>query len=710
MTAFSTFSISTSSSSLFLLLIILFAAFSFYVYKYTIPIVSRGLKIILVSIRSVIFFLILFLILDPVISILHKKTIDPKTYVFIDNSNSIAAKDSIKRLSETTNFLKNISSENLIRYNLYTFGEKIDSLNTKQFEKVNFKEPQTNFAKIIDYAKINQSSMNSIVILSDGIITDGIDPTYQAEKLQIPIFTVGIGDTTQKRDVLIYNVLFNQTIYAGKQSTVEVDIKNFGFGNNSTRVTLFEENKVLESKDVLLNESGFNKILFNYEPSSGGEKKLKAIVSPLNGEYSTDNNAHIFYVNVLDTKLKICLVSGTPSADVSAIVKALSSDKNIQVKKIIQTAPGKFLNDQKPILIDSADVIFLVDFPTSNSSQDLLEKVSTAINQNKPFFFLLSTSVDLYRLNNIKEILPFSFSRLGSNLLQVQPELISGSFSSYFSSSNNKKEIWNNLPPTSQFAIELANKPGSNILVKSKVRNVLISNPLVVTKSLGKQRAFTILCSDIWKWQLQTAEKNPEFFDNFINDIVKWLSVSSQQKQFSVHTEKKMFSSGEQVEIKAELYDQTFVPIDTAKIELQLTQGEKKIDLTLSPLGNGIYTTEFTPITIGDYSFEGTAHINNNIIKSTLGRLTVGEIQIEKIDTRMRADFLKLLARSSVGEYYSLENSSLLIKKLRDINQKSIKQLDIKNEFQLFSQWWILAMIIILFSFEWFIRKRSGMI
>jgi len=95
------------------------------------------------------------------------------------------------------------------------------------------------------------------------------------------------------------------------------------------------------------------------------------------------------------------------------------------------------------------------------------------------------------------------------------------------------------LPPVSQATAKIQIKPGSNTLVTSKVKNIPIANPLVVTRSLGKQRAFAILAGDIWKWQLQTAEKYPEFFDNFINDIVKWLNLSSLQKQFSISTDKK---------------------------------------------------------------------------------------------------------------------------------------------------------------------------
>ncbi len=711
MTSLSRFSILTSGSWLLIILFVLMlAAFSYFVYKYTIPKVSSGLRTFLIIIRSLIFILILFLIFEPVLSLIQKETVESTTHIYIDNSNSIASKDSLIKLQQTLSLINDLNSTNGIKTKFYTFGKRIDSLEVEQSEKINFRESQTNFVSIIENIKKNNSQINSAVILSDGIITDGIDPTYKAEKLQIPIFTIGIGDSTQKKDIQIYNVLYNQVIYADKPTTIEVAVKNYGFENRNTRVSFFEENKFIETKDLILSEGGLNKIPFSYKPTGNGEKKLTVSISPLESEATIKNNSRVFYVNVLDTKLQVCLIAGSPSADVSAISKALSTDKNIQLKKLIQISQNKFWNDVNPNVLDSADLLFLVDFPTSNISQNLIDKISSAVNRNKPFFFLLSSGVSLNRLNTFEKALPFSFSSGTNEFIQVQPDLSSESFSSYFSTSNNKKDTWNNLPQVTQFSTELSVKPGSNVLVKSKVRNISIGNPLIVSRSLGKQKVFSILAGDIWRWQLQTAGRNPEFFDNFINDVVKWLSVSSQQKQFRITTDKKNYSPGDDVEFTAELYDHTFSPIDTAKISLRVSFNTKIIELNFSPVDNGIYTSSFTPLEAGDFSLEGTASLNGSTIRSDRGRFNVGEIQIEKLDTRMRVEFLKLLSNSTNGSYYSVENCNGLKEKLRKLNQFSSKEKISKSEYQLWANEWILIAIIFLFAMEWFIRKRAGMI
>ena len=711
MTGLIGFSILISGSwALLLIFILALAAFSYFIYKYTIPGISSGLRIFLVILRSIILALVLFLIFEPVLSLVQKEEMESKTYVYIDNSNSIAAKDSLKRLESTLSFIKDLNSTGGIRAAFFTFGKKIDSIASGETGRINLSESQTNISSVLADIRKKGSRINSAVILTDGIITDGIDPLYQAEKLQIPLFTVGIGDSSIKRDVQIYNILTNRVIYAGKPTAIEVTVRNTGFEKRNARISFFEENNFIESKDLNLSETGSDKIQFNYKPVQRGEKKLKVSVTYFDGEESSLNNSRVFFVNVLDTKLKICLIAGSPSADVSAISDAITTDKNIELKKLIQTSPTRFLNDANTSVADSADLFFLIDFPSSNTPQNLIDKISAALSRNKPFFFLLSGGVDLNRLNGLERWLPFSRAGITNEYLQVQPELNSEAFSTYFSTLSNRQNIWNNLPFVTQLSTPLAAKPGTNVLAGSKVRNIPIGNPLIVSKNLGGQRVFSILAGDIWRWRLQTAEKNSEFFDNFINDIVKWLNVSSNQKQFRVTTAKKIYSPGDEVEFTAELYDYTFAPVDTAKISARVNYNSKSADINFSPAGNGIYTSAFIPPEPGDFSYEGTAHMNGSALTSETGRFNVGEIRIERYDTRMRGDFLKLLSNSGGGGYYSIDNYDGLKDKLRRVNESSSKEIIRKSEYPLWSNEWILIAIIFLFAVEWFTRKRTGMI
>jgi len=71
------------------------------------------------------------------------------------------------------------------------------------------------------------------------------------------------------------------------------------------------------------------------------------------------------------------------------------------------------------------------------------------------------------------------------------------------------------------------------------MNNIPSKTPLIVSRKLGNKRSIAVLAKDIWKWKLQTATKNLDLFDRFINSSVKWLNTSEDQKQVNIKTSKK---------------------------------------------------------------------------------------------------------------------------------------------------------------------------
>jgi hypothetical protein len=76
----------------------------------------------------------------------------------------------------------------------------------------------------------------------------------------------------------------------------------------------------------------------------------------------------------------------------------------------------------------------------------------------------------------------------------------------------------------------------------------------------------------------------------------------------------------------------------------------------------------------------------------------------------MNYEFLSLLATQTKGQYFSPDKFSDLIAKLNEINRNSSKEKIITSEIRLWSDEWLLIIVILLFAIEWFLRKRSGML
>ncbi len=695
--------------------LLLLGAYTVYVYRYTVPAISTSKKIFLAALRTFALLLLLFVIFEPILTLTKKTILEPVNLIFVDNSRSIQIKDGTHREESVDNFLKEADANDLFgNSKLYSFGNNIENVSTDSIAKINFSEGSTNFSKIFNYVKEDKNNISSVIIISDGVITDGTNPLYTAEKLNIPVFTVGVGDTTKHKDIDLRNVLYNEYIYAQTPTIIQATILNNGFGNQSVNVSFYENDILVEQKGIKLSEDGVQNIDFNYTPQNGGEKKLTINISNLNGEFTAANNKKIFYVNVLSNKIKVLLISGAPSPDLSFIKNTMREDKNLSVNTITQIGQNNFLEkNSRKVLIDSAQILFLIGFPTSETPNELLNELYDAVyNKSKPFFITLSGQIDFSKLRQFQSELPFIANNPSSNFTEVQPNISPSELNNPLIQNNaqNPIDAWNNLPPVSQPGADYKSKPEDEVISTVKINNIPINSPLIVTRKLGSKRSIAVLAMDIWRWKLQTADDHLNLFDNFILNSVKWLNTSEKQKQVTIKTSKKNYSSGENIDFTGQVYDETFNPVSDAEVKVQVNGEKDNYNLILNSAGNGLYEGSLQINKAGNYRFSGEASQNGAKLGTDAGKFNVGEVDIEMINPQMNYEFLSSLSRETGGKFFNSSNDNQLFNLIKNLNKRASKEKTNVNEIKLWSNEWLMALAILLFALEWFFRKRAGML
>ena len=691
--------------------LIILAAYSIYVYRFTLPPVSKAKRFILTLLRSLALIILLFIFFEPVLTLTKKNILTPINLFYFDNSKSIKIDDGTNRVDGIKNLMQQTKSSSINgKKQFFSFGSSVNLISEDSLTRFDFSETPSDFSKI--FSNINQAENNiaSIIIISDGVITEGSTPIYSAEKLGIPVFTVGIGDSTKKNDVEIKNVINNEFIYSETPTTVIATVLNKGFSGKSSQLSLYKNSQLIEQKSFALDASGVNSISFSYTPKESGEKKLTLKISNQDGESTFLNNQKVFYINVLSNKINVLLLAGNPSADLTFIKNSLSVDQNLKVNTLTQISAGNFLEQNPNAKLDSADIIYLIEFPTNTTSEDFVTRLINKLeNKNTPFFLLLSGEVDLKRLNRIGSLLPFSVQIIDKNYIQVQPDIELSELTNPVLQ-NNLTSDWNNLPPISQPLISLTLKPESKLLAKVRVNNQPRNNPLIVSRSLGSKRSIAVIGKDIWKWKLQTATKNSTLFDNFIFSSTRWLNAPDDQKIVRIKPSKKIYSFGELVEFFAQVFDESLNPVNDAEVKLQIITRDFKEEINLTSVGGGLYEGSFTSTKNGDYFFNGYATINGKSLGDDKGSFNVGDVEIEMIDSRMNYEFLNLLSTQTYGKYYSPNQYETLLNYLKDLNTNSTKEKLVTSEIRLWSDEWLLILVILLFAIEWFIRKRAGML
>jgi hypothetical protein len=695
--------------------LILLAGYTIYMYRYTLPPVSSSKKTILVLLRTFALILLLFTIFEPVATLVKKTILKPLNLVFVDNSSSIKIKDGTMRSENERRFVDGLNTNNLINSSeLFTFGKHVKNFPYDSLSMLNFSEGSTNFSNIISFIRDQNENIASVSIISDGVITEGVNPLFTAEKLNIPIFTIGVGDTARRDDIEIKNVLYNEFIYAGTPTAISAAILNKGFANAPSVISLYENGILLEQRTITLSGDGIQNEIFNYTPKSGGEKKLTLELNNHEGESNFVNNKSIFYINVLSNKVKILIIAGSPSPDLAFIKGSLEEDKNVSVKSITLVGANRYIEKNNPsVELDSAEIIFFVGFPAKETNPELLNKVKEAIgSKGKPFLLLLEENTDFNKLKSLQPELPFNIQNTENGVTEIQA-VVQGSESENPILQNNAQnalEAWNNLPPVLMTNTGITSKPESEIVVRAKMNNLALNTPLIITSRLGSRRSIAVLASGIWRWKLQTATKQLNLFDSFIHNSVKWLKSFEEQKQVSIKSSKKLYALGEQVEFSSEVYDASFNPVSDAEVRVRIKQGDKTDGVILNSIGSGLYEGTFQTNRTGDFTFSGTASRNDKTLGSDGGSFNIGEADIELLNPKMDYEFLSSLADNTGGRFFSYNDMNNLYPILKKIQQNASKEKTDVIELRLWSNEVLLILVIVFLGIEWFIRKQSGML
>jgi hypothetical protein len=692
----------------------LIAAYSFYIYRYTIPQINQYKKVLLITLRVVALLLLCFILFEPILNLNKKIILEPLNLVFIDNSRSITIDDGTDRSIKVKKILNDFSTysseNNLI---LYEFGNYVREITGDSLDKVNFSDGATNLQEIFNYVKSSGSNIASVTLITDGVITSGNNPYYDAINLGIPVFSIGIGDTTQRKDVEIKKVLYNDFLYAETPTNIIASVYNKGFSGESVTASLYEDNKFISQQTVKLSSAGIQNIAFDYKANSSGEKKLSIVLSTLKDEFTAANNKQIFYVNVLTNKIKVLLLASSPSADLTFIKNSLNRDENLEVNSIVQIAQGKFLDKLNYNILDSAEVFFLIGFPSDETPEDLLDRIIFRIREEKnPYFLTLSAGISVNRLLKLGNELSFTMNQLLAGFKDVQPQILPEQSNNPILKQDDKNvfEFWNNLPPVPQPNVKFNPRVESKMLVQIKVNNNVINSPLILTKNFSGKRSITVLAGDIWRWKLQVAPKGIELFDSFIVNSLRWLKAGEEQKLVNIKTSKKKFSQGERIEFAAQIVDESLNPVSDAEIKIKIYSDKDEYETDMQNVGTGLYEGSIVINETGDFRYSGKVIADGKVLGKDNGSFNIGEIDLEMTNPVMNFSLLNLLANESGGAFYFPDNYNSLISKIEELNKFSSNEKIITSEIILWSDTWMLLSAVLLFSLEWFIRKRSGML
>lgn len=688
------------SSNIFILLLILLISFliSFYYYRITVPEINRNKKIILIFLRAFSLSLIFFLLLNLTLSVIKSDSFLPKTSFFIDNSKSIKSNDSSKSINNVENIVDLINKKNYLTIEIYSFGEKVKKISPKSF-KYNPLERFTNFEAITERVKSAGDSVNSVLIISDGNVTNGSESIELFKNLNLPIFTIGLSSEKTYKDISIKDVQYNKYIYRNKSVEIKAKIFNEGFVNQKINCGLYENQKLISQKALGLSESGLDEVSFQYIPSESGLKKLELRISVLESEADKRNNNYKFELRVLDDKINISFIASSPTSDLSAIKLAASSDTNRFMFNYVDGIDNSKMN----IVLEKSDIFFIIGYPSNaTSNSDLLRLVNYIEEKKKPFFFLINNNSDFNKISLFNKILPYSLKSVNNKPTFKSIQFNNSAFSFFKNYNTDELNFWNNLPPINLFNVNVNQENNSIVLAETNEKS-----PAIIIGNKNNIKSFSILGFDIWRWLLQNSNIAKENFTNFFDKIIKWLNAPLYEDKFVVKPLKQSFFENEEIVFQAELFDNKYIPIENAEINLNVRDTLNSSKTNFEYIGNGFYEARLNVGLKGNLFYEAETKNEFRQPLKLSGKLFVESKEIELTKLGLNSNFLKNISLSTGGEFLLSDEIGITLDKLEKYNLRHAKQISSSFSFELFQSKYILILLITLLIIEWLIRKLN---
>jgi len=665
--------------------------------------IARFYRYLLISLRSIVFFILLILLAAPFFTRVTTSLERPEILVFFDNSASTAIQKGTYDGAEAyRNLLNSLAFQNQedIQFSFFTVD---DSVRNQTADSLKMQGTTTNLSTIFNTLRSHEN-VRTAVLISDGIYTQGRNPLYQITSSDIPIQTIALGDTSSQKDIFIKNIVANNTGYLNTAQPVEVTVVQNGFSGQNFRVQLEKDGNVLETKTLSLDENSASEtVRFDIKHKQTGLQQFEIVIPTLKEEWTPKNNKQSFSIDVLDNKQRILSLAFEIHPDVRLIRSLLAQDKNTALYSRTWLGNDRFIEGPPDFGADSLDLIILHGYPQTGLSRQTKENVARYLKE-VPSIIMATPQISYLQLQSDvdtpfpvattngttpNKVTPAPSVQPNAHPIMDLPELSDTRLSALFA-------------PTQ--GITLA--PGAEMLFESRFQGNLTSAPLVAIQQTGNLRRAQITAFGWYKIRQSSQENARDFVEQLLLNTVSWTATKPDTRNLTITPSQKTFENSDTIILNGFLIDERGQKESEAQIEIQLS-GENigSNNYSMQSLGEGQYSLAINPLPEGVYTFNAVAKKGDRTIGRHKGQFAVTTSNEEFINTKRNDELLRGLAQKTGGIFYEADQAKELWKDLEQ--KKMLTEIERVNETLFYPNqhlfWFII--VILLLGTEWGIRK-----
>ncbi len=660
---------------------------------------GRWLNWLLGSVRFLAVTILAILLMSPLIKSIRTESKKPIIVIAQDASESVAVAIDSTKVNAYREEMSNLKARLEENYEVheYAFGD-----NVREGIDFQFNDKVSNISNLFGtvYDLFSNQNLGAMIVATDGIYNEGSNPIYSGAKLPVPVYSIALGDTTARKDLLLKRVFHNKIAYLGDKFATQVDISARNFKGSSATLNVYKieagKASTLQQIPVIIDAANFFKTVeIILDADKSGVQQYRFSLSRLPDEQSILNNQKDIFIDVLDARQKILILANAPHPDVSALKNSITSNKNYQVDVAYA--------DDYSVNATTYDLLILHQLPSFG--RDITGIQNVIKNRNIPVLYVVGAQTAINRLNQAQDVLDIRPGGVNVNEVQAQ---IAQEFNQFKLSEDLRKALPNFAPLKAPFGeFDLAGN-GQAVLYQ-RIGKIDTNYPLLVIGEQNNTRVGVLAAEGIWQWRLfdYLQRGNHDIFNELIGKTIQFLSLKEDKRRFRVSLTKNIFDENEPILMDAELYNNNYELVNDPDVRITITDSEgKNFDYVFTKTSTA-YALNAGILPAGNYTFAASTEFNGEPLTFS-GRFSIQAVQLELYETTANHAMLQLLSEEYGGsmvypdQISSIAESITASGKVKPVVYQSTKNksvIDLKS---------IFFLVLLLLSFEWFMRRFYG--
>jgi len=707
---------------------------------------KRGRWQLLLILRLLAIAIVVLLLFRPVVHFYREEQQKPTVVFLLDTSASMKIADDVSGIPRFTQARDKIlvwadRLKDHFAVQVIPFAERAgDTVSLNQLGTLAPDGPATSLSRaLVAATKVApRSEMEAIFLLSDGIHNSARKPEEVSARMQIPVFTIGVGASLKSdasfRDIQITGLDCPERMMLNNLSRIKAFVEAMGLPGRVVKVIFSEDDRTIEDQELVLDDQpGPQEVVFDYRPAVKGRHVYKVRIEPLGEEKIVENNERSAAALVVESQIKVLYLEGTLRSEYGAIVdRFLSKDPNIEFYALVQVKKNVFVKrtNMEGLTLESIpsdeatlnqfDVFIIGDLDSSFLSSSQQEAIVNRVKNGGGLIMLggyHSLGPGGYGNTPIGQILPVELGdrEIGQITDPFLPELtpdgrqhpIFANIARFFPTSGTVAAD-QQLPPLDGCTRVGQARAAATVLAICPVTAERTAVVAVMPVERGRTAVFTGDTTRKWQQVPRVLDQESPFLQ-FWGQFVRWAAGRSEQIEakasVTAATDKAAYEPDEAIQLSAVVRDQRGEGTDKAKVTATIRAASgafDKVTLVSTPGPGGHYSASYEPRFHGTLEVEVQAELENEKLVAEKIVVEVGRpyLEFEKLDLDEKT--LTQIASDTGGRYAHISAADHLIDQLNQAERK--KRIYIEQPLFWPPLFW--AMFVTVLTTEWVLRRR----